>query len=90
MAAAEAGRDVAYFTFGDAELMRDIYSMHTFLTEKGQTVGDVYRLLLRYYNEECKCCSTPRPEFKLYPFIYSTVETHVNATADEKAFCFDE
>ncbi|XP_061490987.1 poly(ADP-ribose) glycohydrolase isoform X2 [Rhineura floridana] len=38
LAAAEAGRDVVYFTFGDAELMRDIYSMHTFLIEKGQTV----------------------------------------------------
>lgn len=39
LAASEAGRDVVYFTFGDAELMRDIYSMHTFLIEKGQTVG---------------------------------------------------
>ncbi|ETE69028.1 Poly(ADP-ribose) glycohydrolase, partial [Ophiophagus hannah] len=39
LAAAEAGRDVVYFTFGDAELMRDIYSMHTFLSERGQAVG---------------------------------------------------
>ncbi|XP_054838574.1 poly(ADP-ribose) glycohydrolase [Eublepharis macularius] len=90
MAASEAGRDVVYFTFGDAELMRDIYSMHTFLIERGQSVGDVYRLLLRYYNEECRCCSTPRPEVKLYPFIYSTVESYVNSTDDEKGLCFDE
>ncbi|XP_060097036.1 poly(ADP-ribose) glycohydrolase [Heteronotia binoei] len=90
MAAAEAGRDIVYFTFGDAELMRDIYSMHTFLTEKGQTVGDVYRLLLRYYNEECRCCSSPRPEVKLYPFIYNAVESYTNATDDEKRLCFDE
>uniref|UniRef100_A0A8C6XV31 poly(ADP-ribose) glycohydrolase n=1 Tax=Naja naja TaxID=35670 RepID=A0A8C6XV31_NAJNA len=74
LAAAEAGRDVVYFTFGDAELMRDIYSMHTFLSERGQAVGDVYKLLLRYYNEECRCCSTSRPEVKLYPFLYSAVE----------------
>lgn len=40
LAAAESGRDVVYFTFGDVELMRDIYSMHTFLCEKGQTVGE--------------------------------------------------
>lgn len=40
LAAAEAGRDVVYFTFGDVELMRDIYSMHTFLCEKGQTIGE--------------------------------------------------
>ncbi|XP_020652509.3 poly(ADP-ribose) glycohydrolase [Pogona vitticeps] len=90
MAAAEAGRDVVYFTFGDAELMRDIYSMHTFLIEKGQTVGDVYRLLLRYYNEECRCCSTPRPEVKLYTFIYSTVESYADSTDDERGLCFDD
>ncbi|XP_066474841.1 poly(ADP-ribose) glycohydrolase isoform X2 [Tiliqua scincoides] len=90
LAAAEAGRDVVYFTFGDAELMRDIYSMHTFLVEKGQTVGDVYRLLLRYYNEECRCCSTPRPEVKLYPFIYSTVESYGDSTDDERGLCFDD
>lgn len=39
MAAAEAGRDVAYFTFGDAELMRDVHAMHTFLTERQVTNG---------------------------------------------------
>uniref|UniRef100_A0A8C6LBS1 poly(ADP-ribose) glycohydrolase n=1 Tax=Nothobranchius furzeri TaxID=105023 RepID=A0A8C6LBS1_NOTFU len=38
MAAAEAGRDVAYFTFGDAQLMRDVHEMHTFLTERQVTV----------------------------------------------------
>ncbi|XP_053166848.1 poly(ADP-ribose) glycohydrolase isoform X2 [Hemicordylus capensis] len=90
LAAAEAGRDVVYFTFGDAELMRDIYNMHTFLIERGQTVGDVYRLLLRYYNEECRCCSTPRPEIKLYPFIYSTVESYADSTDDERGLCFDD
>ncbi|NWX96132.1 PARG glycohydrolase, partial [Nothoprocta ornata] len=80
LAAAETGRDVVYFTFGDVELMRDIYSMHTFLCEKGQTVGDVYRLLLRYYNEECRSCSTSGPEVKLYSFIYSTVESYADST----------
>ncbi|XP_028585078.2 poly(ADP-ribose) glycohydrolase [Podarcis muralis] len=90
LAAAEAGRDVVYFTFGDAELMRDIYSMHTFLIERGQTVADVYRLLLRYYNEECRCCSTPRPEIKLYPFIYSAVESYADSTDDERGLCFDD
>ncbi|XP_044276274.1 poly(ADP-ribose) glycohydrolase isoform X2 [Varanus komodoensis] len=90
LAAAEAGRDIVYFTFGDAELMRDIYSMHTFLIEKGQTVGDIYKLLLRYYNEECRCCCTPRPEVKLYPFIYNAVESYADSTDDERGVCFDE
>nr|XP_008112663.1 PREDICTED: poly(ADP-ribose) glycohydrolase isoform X1 [Anolis carolinensis] len=90
LAAAEAGRDVVYFTFGDAELMRDIYSMHTFLIEKEQTIGDIYRLLLKYYNEECRCCSTPRPEVKLYPFIYSTVESYAGSTDDDRGLCFED
>lgn len=39
MAAAEACRDVAYFTFGDSALMRDVHDLHTFLTDKNVTVG---------------------------------------------------
>ncbi|XP_076980743.1 poly(ADP-ribose) glycohydrolase isoform X2 [Tamandua tetradactyla] len=74
LAAAAAERDVVYFTFGDSELMRDIYSMHTFLTERKLTVGEVYKLLLRYYNEECRNCSTPGPDLKLYPFIYHALD----------------
>ncbi|NWY62959.1 PARG glycohydrolase, partial [Chionis minor] len=80
LAAAEAGRDVVYFTFGDVELMRDIYSMHTFLCEKGQTIGDIYRLLLRYYSEECRSCSTSGPDVKLYSFIYNTIESYADST----------
>ncbi|KAM5241201.1 poly(ADP-ribose) glycohydrolase isoform 2-T2 [Hipposideros larvatus] len=81
LAAAVAERDVVYFTFGDSELMRDIYSMHTFLRERKLTVGEVYKLLLRYYNEECRNCSTPGPDIKLYPFIYHTVESCAEATS---------
>ncbi|XP_023597860.1 poly(ADP-ribose) glycohydrolase isoform X7 [Trichechus manatus latirostris] len=80
LAAAAAERDVVYFTFGDAELMRDIYSMHTFLTERKLTVGEVYKLLLRYYNEECRHCSTPGPDIKLYPFIYHAVDSCAEAS----------
>lgn len=80
LAAAVAERDVVYFTFGDAELMRDIYSMHTFLTERKLTVGEVYKLLLRYYNEECRNCSSPGPDMKLYPFMYQAVESCAETT----------
>lgn len=45
MAAAETGRDMAYFTFGDIQLARDIYDMHSHLTETGVTVGDLCRFL---------------------------------------------
>ncbi|XP_028915641.2 poly(ADP-ribose) glycohydrolase [Ornithorhynchus anatinus] len=80
LAAAAAERDVAYFTFGDVELMRDIFSMHTFLTERGQTVGDIYKLLLRYYNEECRNCSNLGPDVKLYPFIYNAIDSYADSS----------
>ncbi|XP_041117049.1 poly(ADP-ribose) glycohydrolase isoform X2 [Polyodon spathula] len=72
MAAAEAGRDVAYFTFGDRELMRDVHEMHTFLTQRHVTVGDIYRLLEQYYSNVCRNCLAPRPDQNLYSFIYDT------------------
>lgn len=42
--------------------------------------GEVYKLLLRYYNEECRNCSTPGPDIKLYPFIYHAVESCTQTT----------
>lgn len=39
LAAAEAGRDLAYFTFGDSELMTDVHDMHSFLTLNNISVG---------------------------------------------------
>ncbi|XP_028983377.1 poly(ADP-ribose) glycohydrolase [Betta splendens] len=75
MAAAEAGRDVAYFTFGDAQLMRDVYEMHSFLTEKQITVGQLYSFLNQYSNVVCKNCLTSRPEVNLYSFISDKVSS---------------
>ncbi|KAJ0060742.1 hypothetical protein NL108_018037, partial [Boleophthalmus pectinirostris] len=37
-AAAEAGRDLAYFTFRDSQLMSDVHKIHRFLCEKHATV----------------------------------------------------
>ena len=39
MAASEAGRHLAYFTFGDTELRDQVYHVYTFLTDKQVTVG---------------------------------------------------
>ncbi|XP_041032188.1 poly(ADP-ribose) glycohydrolase isoform X2 [Carcharodon carcharias] len=83
MAAAEAGRDVVYFTFGDRELMTEIYDMHKFLTEKEQTVGHIYRLLERYCSEVCRSCSLPRPQVKLYNFIYDSVALYTDSTDED-------
>ncbi|XP_068114922.1 poly(ADP-ribose) glycohydrolase-like isoform X3 [Hyperolius riggenbachi] len=73
LAAAESGRDLVYFTFGDKELMHDVYKMYSFLFKKNKTVGDVYTMLMDYYYEECRNSSTARPETKLYTFIFNSL-----------------
>ncbi|XP_047465949.1 poly(ADP-ribose) glycohydrolase [Mugil cephalus] len=75
LAAAEAGRDVAYFTFGDKQLMTDVHKMHSFLTRKKVTVGEVYDLLGLYYSSVCKSCLGRRPDVSLYSFIYQQVSS---------------
>ncbi|XP_055745606.1 poly(ADP-ribose) glycohydrolase-like isoform X2 [Salvelinus fontinalis] len=73
LAASEAGRDVAYFTFGDSALMKDVYDMHYFLTQRHVSVGALYSLLGQYYSSVCQSCFTRRPEISLYSFIYQEV-----------------
>ncbi|XP_068424615.1 poly(ADP-ribose) glycohydrolase-like [Clinocottus analis] len=83
MAAAEAGRDVAYYTFGDAQLMRDVHEIHTFLTERQVTVGRLYYLLNQYSSLMCKNCRTTRPDVNLYSFIYEKVSSTSAADAPD-------
>lgn len=83
MAAAEAGRDMAYFTFGDARLMRDVHDMHDFLTKRQVTVGRLYNLLNQYYNLVCKNCCAPAPDVKLYNFIYDSFPSPATADASD-------
>ncbi|XP_041645505.1 poly(ADP-ribose) glycohydrolase [Cheilinus undulatus] len=85
MAAAEAGRDMAYFTFGDAQLMRDVHEMHTFLTERKVTVGRLYTLLNQYSNLVCKNCRTTRPDVSLYSFICDKVSSPTTADTPDSA-----
>ncbi|XP_069548795.1 poly(ADP-ribose) glycohydrolase [Brachyistius frenatus] len=85
MAAAEAGRDVAYFTFGDAQLMRDVYKMHTFLTVEDVTVGQLYSLLKEYFNVVCNNCRTTRPDVSLYSFIDEKVSSLATADNSDSA-----
>nr|XP_046257073.1 poly(ADP-ribose) glycohydrolase [Scatophagus argus]XP_046257074.1 poly(ADP-ribose) glycohydrolase [Scatophagus argus]XP_046257075.1 poly(ADP-ribose) glycohydrolase [Scatophagus argus]XP_046257076.1 poly(ADP-ribose) glycohydrolase [Scatophagus argus] len=85
MAAAEAGRDVAYFTFGDAQLMRDVHEIHTFLTKRQVTVGWLYNLLNQYSSLVCKNCRTTRPDVSLYSFIYEKVSSHSTTDAPDSA-----
>ncbi|KAG9332041.1 hypothetical protein JZ751_016228, partial [Albula glossodonta] len=51
MAAAEARRDVAYFTSGDRYLQMDILRMYNFLKTDGITVGRLYKSLESFCEE---------------------------------------
>ncbi|XP_071763903.2 poly(ADP-ribose) glycohydrolase [Centroberyx gerrardi] len=75
LAAAEAGRDVAYFTFGDRQLMTDVHNMHSLLTGRNISVGEVYGLLGQYYSSVCKSCLARRPDVSLYSFIRRRVSS---------------
>nr|XP_057920856.1 poly(ADP-ribose) glycohydrolase isoform X1 [Doryrhamphus excisus] len=85
MAAAEADRDVAYFTFGDPQLMRDVHDMHAFLTERQVTVGRLYSLLNQYSHLVCKNCRKTRPDVTLYAFIYQSFSSPATADALDSA-----
>jgi len=66
MAAAVAGRDVAYFTFGDEQLRDDVFAMYTILFEKKVTVGKLYKIL-------CKYGEGRRTGGDLYEYIRSSI-----------------
>uniref|UniRef100_T1INV1 poly(ADP-ribose) glycohydrolase n=1 Tax=Strigamia maritima TaxID=126957 RepID=T1INV1_STRMM len=69
MAAAECNRDVAYFTFGNSKLCREMFEMYEFLVGKGVTVGNLWNLLV-LYEELVKCETTDK---QLAPFLYENV-----------------
>ncbi|XP_016429780.1 poly(ADP-ribose) glycohydrolase isoform X4 [Sinocyclocheilus rhinocerous] len=69
MAAAEAERDLMYFTFGDADLLRDVHHIHTLITDAYATVGSVFSLLLQYYECVCKKTTRGKPQETLYCFL---------------------
>lgn len=48
MAAAEAGRDICYFTHGDKELMQKMHDVHSLFTFRNITVGNVYEIIGNY------------------------------------------
>ncbi len=50
MAAAEVGRDLAYFTFGDESLRDSMAATHQFLVENQITVGK----FLPHYSSPCQ------------------------------------
>ena len=72
MAAAQAGRDVVYFTFGDVLLRDDLYNMYTTLIEKKVTIGHLYQILCQYGDQFGE---TESPSLDLYGYIYAILDS---------------
>nr|XP_033804479.1 poly(ADP-ribose) glycohydrolase-like [Geotrypetes seraphini]XP_033804480.1 poly(ADP-ribose) glycohydrolase-like [Geotrypetes seraphini]XP_033804482.1 poly(ADP-ribose) glycohydrolase-like [Geotrypetes seraphini] len=63
MAAAEARKNVVFFTFGNQQIMRELYDIYLFLKSKDVTVGTLYTHLEAY----CSMAKAVKP--KLYEFL---------------------
>lgn len=48
MSAAQANRDVAYFTFSNTTLQKSIYDMYIFLKNQNITVGKFFIIIIYY------------------------------------------
>lgn len=66
MASAACSRDLVYFTFGDVGLADDLLDIHSFITERKLTVGDVWNMIQRY-GKEIRAASSVT--VKLYVFM---------------------
>ncbi|KAK7135181.1 hypothetical protein R3I93_018329 [Phoxinus phoxinus] len=69
MAAAEAERDLMYFTFGDADLLRDVHRIHKHFTHHHASVGSVFNMLQQYYERVIKETPRAKPQETLYSFL---------------------
>jgi len=65
MAAAEAKRDVCYFTFKDSRFVDDLYNIHTFLCDVQLTVGQYHWAIPEVTQRVYTCAETGQRGFLL-------------------------
>uniref|UniRef100_A0A1B6C9X7 poly(ADP-ribose) glycohydrolase n=1 Tax=Clastoptera arizonana TaxID=38151 RepID=A0A1B6C9X7_9HEMI len=65
MAAGKAGRDVAYFTFGDVILRDRLLEIHTLLRNKNINIGQLYEIITGY-NDVSR-------SIELYSYLYNAL-----------------
>ncbi|XP_069686554.1 poly(ADP-ribose) glycohydrolase isoform X2 [Periplaneta americana] len=86
MAASQAGRHLAYFTFGDTDLRDQIYHMYTFLTDHQVTVGQLWRLLCQYYEHSFRGGKLIN---ELYPYLYQAISKKSNSSSSTTIGAFE-
>eukprot|EP00058_Branchiostoma_floridae_P010542 XP_002596030.1 hypothetical protein BRAFLDRAFT_118079 [Branchiostoma floridae] len=83
MSSAVAKRDLAYFTFGDAQLAEDLYKMHEFAEANSLSVGDLWNVIQSYHRT---CAKTSRkPAVELFSYIYQMYSDFQDSTDEEGA-----
>lgn len=70
MAASAAGRRLAYFTFGDKRLCKNLSAMYDFLKGHCLTVGDLYELLVKYSQHRLQHAGQSKTS--LFEYLYAT------------------
>ncbi|XP_055351686.1 poly(ADP-ribose) glycohydrolase-like [Paramacrobiotus metropolitanus] len=75
LASAEAGRDMLYFTFGDAKLQEDLFAMYNHLVGLNATVGDVFNVICMYYGDVTRKQNTKgerkSDSISLFSYLYN-------------------
>jgi len=84
MAAAETGRDVVYFTFGDSSLVRDGGDMYNFLQREKVSVGELYRIIRSFGT-----AGRQLEGKELFKFIFEQVKSNGGNDLDVDAYEVD-
>lgn len=72
MAAAEAKRDVCYFTFKDPRFVDDLCEIHDFIRDVQLTVGDVWKIIEQYSRKVARTTPRELPDGGLFGYIRCT------------------
>ena len=86
MAAAKAGRDMVYFTFGDEDFAKELTIMHEFLKIRNISVAQLWQLLLRYGRD----LKAQQQHIQLYPYLRKIFEDFNCDTDDGGSSCNEE
>uniref|UniRef100_A0A914WIL6 Poly(ADP-ribose) glycohydrolase n=1 Tax=Plectus sambesii TaxID=2011161 RepID=A0A914WIL6_9BILA len=77
MAAAEANRDVAYFTFSDRVFMQELHRVYVELITAKCDVGRLFQLIGQYADEEVRSTAGD-PNLSLFEFISQQLAEEVD------------
>ena len=82
MAAAECGRQLAYFTFGDVRLRDDLADLHEFLVEREVNVAMLFDIICGY-RKVVQGTAAGKPKMGLFDYVRTLVDSYGIETDEE-------